>query len=89
MSKCIDICRWGALFAVCLWKIISHDGVYCANGDVLTNNWLVELHNNKGGEKEAREVASETGFTFVAPVNIKLPSILYVPITTVMPLASS
>lgn len=43
------------------------DGSVAREYDVLTNNWLVEL-NHEGGERVARSVAADTGFTFVAPV---------------------
>ena len=44
------------------------EGAICREFDVLTNNWLVEL-NHAGGERVARSVAADTGFTFVAPVS--------------------
>jgi hypothetical protein len=44
------------------------EGAVAREHDVLTNNWLVEL-NHEGGERVARSVAADTGFTFVAPVS--------------------
>ena len=41
----------------------------CREMDVLTNHWLVEL-NHEGGERVARNVAQDTGFTFVGPVSV-------------------
>ncbi|KAL8589811.1 hypothetical protein ACOMHN_020814 [Nucella lapillus] len=43
------------------------EGVRGRERDILTNNWLVEL-NHDGGERVARSVAEQTGFTFVSPV---------------------
>lgn len=39
----------------------------CLEHDVLTNHWLIEL-NHEGGERVARSVATDTGFSYVAPV---------------------
>lgn len=41
----------------------------CREYDVLTNHWLIEL-NHEGGERVARSVAADTGFSYVAPVSI-------------------
>ena len=47
------------------------EGAICREYDVLTNNWVVEL-NHAGGERVARSVAAETGFTFVSPVSTRV-----------------
>ncbi|XP_025104652.1 neuroendocrine convertase 2-like [Pomacea canaliculata] len=43
------------------------DAAICREFDVLTNTWLVEL-NHDGGERVARSVAADTGFTYVSPI---------------------
>lgn len=42
-------------------------GLASCSQDLLTNSWLVEISG--GGEKAAREVAKEAGFTYVSPVS--------------------
>ena len=57
------------------------EGAICREYDVLTNNWVVEL-NHAGGERVARSVAAETGFTFVSPVSTRAVSYTHLTLPT-------
>lgn len=55
---------YSLLFSIACLCIL---GLASCSQDLLTNSWLVEISD--GGEKAAREVAKEAGFTYVSPVS--------------------